>query len=43
MYLKMKPDERLFRWVILDNAIIKIIPESNGLFGQPGISEIVKA
>ncbi|CAD8153581.1 unnamed protein product [Paramecium pentaurelia] len=42
MYLKLKPDERLFKWTILDNAIIKIMPQSNGLFGQPGINEIVK-
>ncbi|CAD8158155.1 unnamed protein product [Paramecium octaurelia] len=42
MYLKMKPDERLFKWTILDNAIIKIMPESGGLFSQPGLKEIVK-
>lgn len=42
MYLKIKPDERLFKWTILDNAIIKIMPETGGLFSQPGLKEIVK-
>lgn len=43
MYLKIKPEEKMFRWVLLDYAIKKMMPSSNGLFGPTNFEEIVKA
>lgn len=42
MYLKMKPDEKMFRWVILDYAIKKMMPTTDGLFGKPHFDENLK-
>ncbi|CAK77068.1 unnamed protein product (macronuclear) [Paramecium tetraurelia] len=42
MFLKTKPDEKMFRWVILDYAIKKMIPQTNGIFGPPDLEQNLK-
>ncbi|CAD8069802.1 unnamed protein product [Paramecium sonneborni] len=42
MFLKIKNDDRMFRWAILDDAVKKIMPQFNGFFGQPEMNEAVK-
>ncbi|CAD8074360.1 unnamed protein product [Paramecium sonneborni] len=42
MYLKIKSNEQMFKWVILDEAIKKVMSQFNGLFEQPKIDEKIK-
>ncbi|CAD8145218.1 unnamed protein product [Paramecium octaurelia] len=42
MFLKMKPDEKMFKWVILDYAIKKMISQTNGIFGSADLDQTLK-